>query len=252
MRGKKFKIILSLLFALSFFCYADALKIAFGEKRPPFVYEENNKWKGFEIDIVREALKYKGHTLSNEVHFSNKRLERALEFGCDGAASVQEIGDGMFYSDDFISYKNYAISKKKDSIKIEKIEDLTKYSTVAWQNAYINLGEEYTKYFGPESKDLKKYREFVNQSNQNKFFWLGRAQVIIVDKSIFQWYQKELAEKYYTNMEIVYHNIFPEETIYLVKFKSKKIRDDFNIGLKYLKETGKYRELIDAYFKKSE
>lgn len=247
---KKMKIVLSLLFIINIFSYADNLKIAFGENRPPFVYKENGRWKGFEMDIVKEALKYKGHIISKEVHYPNKRLAEAIKLGYDAAASVQDTGDGLFYSDDFIAYKNYAISKKSDNVKIEKIKDLTKYSTTAWQNAYINLGKEYGKYYGPESKNLKnyKYKEFAQQDQQNKFFWFGRAEVIIIDKSIFQWYKNELLKEFNTNVKVVYHNIFPEETTYQVKFKSKKIRDDFNLGLKYLRETGRYQEIVNAYF----
>ena len=50
--------------------YAKDLKMAFGEARPPFVFKENGNWKGFEIDIVREALKHKGHTLKYKRHIA--------------------------------------------------------------------------------------------------------------------------------------------------------------------------------------
>jgi polar amino acid transport system substrate-binding protein len=229
---------------------AKELKIAFGQNRPPFVFQEDGKLKGFEEDIVREALKYKGHAIKKKTQMPNKRLEFAVaRSGYDGAAAVQKLDDGTYYSDNFVTYINYAISRKRDKVRINSIRDLTHYYVVAWQNAYRNLGPEFSIYYGPDAQGdhLKSYKEFANQKYQNAFFWKGRANVIIVDKTIFLWYRKQLSGPYDTSGELVFHNIFPKKTYYQVNFKDKGIRDDFNEGLKYLRKTGKYQQIIDAY-----
>ena len=40
---------------------------------------------------------------------------------------------------------------------------------------------------------------------------------------------------------------FSKETHYQVNFKEKKIMKDFNAGLKHLRKTGRYQQLIDNY-----
>ncbi len=226
------------------------LDIAFGQSRPPYIYHELGIWRGIEIDIVRESLRYQGYSFKNEIHVVNKRLKKAVTtMGFDAAVSVQESDDGTYYSDSFITYKNIALSKKKDGIVINNTEDLTKYTTVAWQSAYLNLGPEYEKFFGPNTSKshLEKYSEFGDQERQNAFFWLGRAQILIVDKYVFQWFRKKLASTYDTTEQIELHDIFPVETHYQVSFKDKILRDDFNQGLKHLKDTGKYQAIIQRY-----
>lgn len=226
------------------------IDIAFGQNRPPYVFHELGVWKGIEIDIVREALRFKGHSFNNEIHVVNKRLKRAVStMGFDASVAVQQQEDGTYYSDFFITYINYAISRKKDNLIINDIKDLSKYTTVAWQNAYINLGEEYESYFGPNIEDTiqRKYAEFGDQERQNAFFWIGRAQVIVVDKFVFDWFRSKLSVTYDTSDEVVYHDIFPSHTYYQVNFKNKSLRDDFNKGLQHLRDTGQYQEIIKKY-----
>ena len=150
------------------------LDIAFGQSRPLYIYHELGIWRGIEIDIVRESLRYKGYSFKNEIHVVNKRLKKAVTtMGFDAAVSVQASNDGTYYSDSFITYKNIALSKKKDDVVINSTADLTKYTAVAWQNAYLNLGPEYENFFGPNTDKaiLKKYSEFGDQERQNAFFW---------------------------------------------------------------------------------
>ncbi len=230
--------------------HARELKIAFGQNRPPFVFQENGRWQGFEMDIVREALRHKGHSIKDTTHMPNKRLAIAVSaMGYDAAAAVQFIDDGSWYSDNFIAYENYAISKTHLGLKIESIKDLTRYNPVAWRNAYRNLGPEYEKYFGPHARGgyLENYQEIDDQSLQNMIFWRDEANVLIVDKTLFQWFRKRLAARYDTTVPVVYHDIFPQKTYYRVNFIDKALRDDFNEGLSYLKETGRYQQLIENY-----
>ena len=229
---------------------SEDLAVAFGTNRPPFVYQNKGQWVGFEIDITKKALGLKGHGIKSSSFFANKRLGIAVsQMNFDVGVTVQYQNDGTFYSDDFISYHNYAISKKRNKVKIQSIQDLTRYSPVAWQNAYTNLGEEFALYFGPTAKGkyLENYLEFVNQDNQNHYFWVDRADVIIIDKTIFLWHRKRLAGQLNTQQALVFHDIFDKATHFKVNFKDPAIRDDFNEALKQLKASGEYQTIIDQY-----
>ena len=226
------------------------LVVAFGSNRPPFVYQDKGQWIGFEIDIAKKALALKGHGIKSSSFFANKRLAIAVsQMNFDVGVTVQYQNDGTFYSDDFISYHNYAISKKREKVSVQSIQDLTRYSPVAWQNAYINLGNEFARYFGPDAKGkhLENYLEFVNQDNQNHYFWVGRADVIIIDKTIFLWHRKRLAQQFNTQQALVFHDIFDKATHFKVNFKDQTIRNEFNEGLKQLRASGEYQAIIDGY-----
>lgn len=228
---------------------AKELLIAFGKDKPPFVY--GTERRGLEIDIVRAALKYKGYTIQ-VTHAPNRRLQMAIKaMGVDGSATVRAAPDGTYYSDNYIAFENYAITKKKDGLAIRSVADLRDKSVVAWQNAYRDLGPEFEATFNPEAQLAHKrhYSELASQQDQNKMFWSGHAQVIVVDKTIFQWYRKTLAPHVNTSDEVAYHDIFPSRTFFQVAFKDQKVRDDFNEGLRYLRSSGAYQQLVDKYVK---
>ena len=100
------------------------LVVAFGTNRPPFIYQDKGQWRGFEIDIIKRALTLKGHNIKSSSFFANKRLGIAVsKMNFDVGVTVQYQDDGTFYSDNFVSYHNYAISKKINNVQIESIED---------------------------------------------------------------------------------------------------------------------------------
>jgi len=247
----------NLSFAIAFFIlcflpgkgFSDNVVVGFGIDKPPFVIGSSKK--GLEIDIFREALAYRGHTLE-VVHLPNKRLQKALLSiqGIDAVATVRQVpGDGLYYVDDFIYFDNYAISRKQDNLKISKVSDLVGHSIVAWKNAYRDLGATFEELFQPDPpKSYKKYYiEHNSQTRQNEMFWRGRSQIIVVDKTVFEWHRKQLSEKYDTTAEVVYHSIFSGKTYFQAAFKSRELAKDFEEGLEHIKKTGVYDDLYKKY-----
>lgn len=231
---------------------ARELSIGFGVDKPPFVFGRDGR--GLEIDIMRAALAFKGHTLK-VVHVSNRRLQIGIKsMGLDGVATVREANDGTYYSDTFITFENYAITKKESGIEIRNVADLRAEgrSVVAWQNAYRDLGPEFEALFDPASlapPSRAMYAELPSQRSQNLMFWMGRADVVIVDKTIFLFYKRELGKELDTSSEPVFHEVFPKRTHFQAAFKERKMRDDFNEGLRYLRSTGAYQLFYDHYLK---
>ncbi len=226
---------------------ADELKIGITYDIPPYIMNEGTA--GLEIDILREGLKSYGYTFTTEQH-SYKELETAVtKLGLDAAAGVRYLDDGTFYSDNFITFENYAISKQKADMEIATVEDLVGLNIVTWQNAHRDLGDDFAKYFSPNIKTdyIKKYHEEPDQREQVKMFWLGGADVIIIDKAIFIWLTKELSAEIDINDEPAYHKIFPLVTEFQVNFADRQIRDDFNEGLKQIRKTGIYQKIFHRY-----
>lgn len=240
------KKILIMIIVLAVMLFSKEVKVVFSYSTPPYVFKDGS---GIVLSIVKEALAHKGHTI--EPIFVN--MGRASELFRDGyvdATSITQTTSGLeaFYSDDFMQYHNAAFILKKRHIKIEKLEDLKDFHIIAFQNAHLYLGED----FGRVARLAdKKYMEVADQKQQVLMFLNGRTDVAVMDRHIFTFYKNLLIQenKVEKNIEIELIELF-SPTPYKTAFKDEKLRDDFNAGMKHLKETGRYDEIYNEYSKK--
>lgn len=242
------KLFLLLLF-ISAKTYAAPLKIAFGETRPPYIFEDSNKnLTGIEFDIIREALLLGGHTISYS-RLPNNRLQLAItKMNYDVAVGM--LGEfPLLYSSEYMEVKNYAIAKVSKGVKLTSISDLNKYSVGAWPTAWMNSGEEYKKMFAPDAKGnfAANYSEPLNSETRSKMFWRDRFDVVITNKVTFQFYKKSLANSFDTSANIIYYDLFKENLRFRVVFKDEKIRDSFESGLRQLKRSKRYLRIFQYY-----
>ncbi len=234
---------------ISSISYAAQLTIAFGYNRAPFII--HNSDHGIEIDIVTQALKLVGHSVVIK-HLSNEDLHLQLPASSelDASSSVRDkysMLAQMYYSDNYVAYENIAISLKSRHLNINSITELAGLKVIAWKLARDDLGAVFKK----TTNELgNKYFEFTDQNDQNRSFWAGLADIIVVDKSIFDWYRKKLKAEYDTSKAVVIHAIFPPETFFKMAFKNKQYRDDFNKGLGLLRASGKYKKIYQKYMAK--
>ncbi|EPJ49580.1 MAG: hypothetical protein OFPI_24240 [Osedax symbiont Rs2] len=246
----KYVLIAVSLFA-SFASQAKELKIAIGVELPPYVLNQNSA--GIEVDIITEALKVKGHTVS--FHFiPNLRLPGRLK-NREVDASAQnayfdigkEINTPVYDSATTINYHNFAIAFSDRNFQIQSVADLAGKRVLAFKNA--------TKYLGTEFAEMAKgndtYKEEAKQSNQVKQLYAGRVEVVISEKRIFNYWkhqaetQGELLRKN-KGKQLQFHTIF-DAAPRNVKFLERETRDDFNEGLKFIKASGLYYAIIKKY-----
>lgn len=220
--------------------HAKDITLVAGLSLPPYIIQESNS--GMEYDIIKEALASKGHNLTMKyVPFVRLIVDYKKH---DGAVTINESsGAEGSYSDEVITYQNYAISLKDKGIAINSVQEMKDKKIVAFQNA--------TKYLGPEfaefAKGNKKYSEQGKQDLQVKMLYSGRADAIVSDINIFKYYRKSVTD-FDTTAEIVLHGIF-EGVNYKVLFNDSAIKDDFNAGLKELRDSGRYEEIVNSYIK---
>ncbi len=210
---------------------------------PPYVSEKATS--GFEVELMRALLPdYK----LKFVQMSYDELETAIEKGrADVSVCVLEgvtSDHGVFYSEKFISFYNYAISKKAAGLKIASVAELAGHPVLAWQDAYLELGDAFKKLFSPGSPDRKDYQEFANQREQVAAFWRADDAVVVIDGSIFRYVS---AQQHHDPSAAVYHAIFPPNTKFHVAFRDAAVRDQFDRQLKMLVDNGEYQRLVDRY-----
>ena len=229
-------------------CAAE-LNIAFSLDTPPYVMDEGKT--GIEIDIVRAALAPKGYTFTVRQMPYGELADAVKEEGVDAAATVTEMDNGTFYSDEYITFHNAAITKQSAGLTIDSIEGLKGKTIVAWENAYEDLGPKFAALFSLDVKESyrTKYREIANQRDQVEMFWKGEAAVIVIDVAVMKWFTQELSGEVDTKAPLVYHEIFPADTKFRISFRSERVRDDFNAGLKQLKASGEYEKIYAKYLR---
>ena len=220
------------------------INVVLGIDKPPFIFGRNSR-KGIEPDIMKEGLEavgYRVKLVQRPKNYMQKVLHEKNDI--DAVATISPKKDQLFYSDIITSYENYVITKKGSHISIDSIDDLTSIKFVSWSGAYNDLGDKFYNYFNPINGIYKKsYNDNLSQKDDIEMFFSGKVDAIIIDKTIFHWYKVHFDnhEKY------VFHNIFKEKKEYPATFKSKKLRDDFNIGLEKLKKSGRFDEIIKFY-----
>ena len=216
------------------------LTLAVGLALPPYNIEETDS--GLELDIVREALGVEGYTVKTKfVPFARVKRELMAK-KVDGALTITPAsGIVTFYSDEHIVCENVVVSLKSQSFDIKKTEDLAGKRVVAFQDATRYLGDTFERM----AKDNPDYREIADQMLQINLLFSGRSDAIVLDKNIFNYHRKHNDRVDTTQPVNIWHIFDPSP--FRVAFTDKAVRDDFNEGLRRLRESGRYQEIMEKY-----
>jgi len=219
------------------------LTFAVGLALAPYNIPEKNC--GIEMDIVREALEMKGYRIKTKYVPFARRIREIAEGEVDGVLTVNEnSGLDVFLSDPHIACDNVAVSLKKNNFKIGKMGDLKDKSILTFQNAKKYLGKE----FVAAADASPDYREISKQQLQINLLYGDRVDVIVLDENIF-YHHRNRNKLVDTTQPIDMWHVFPKVP-FRVGFVDKKVRDDFNDGLKQLRSSGRYDEIIKKYISK--
>ncbi len=216
------------------------LTVAVGLALPPYNIPETDS--GIEMDIVREALKIKGYAVKSKyVPFARVRRE-LMNREVDAALTINpDSGIEAFYSNEHLICQNVVVTLKKNNFKIRTINDLKDKSVLAFQDATLYLGKD----FASMANQNAQYKEIAKQELQINLVYSNRVDAIVLDKNIF-YYHRKRNDMVDTSQPIDIWQVFPP-TAFSVAFVNEKARDDFNEGLKKLRESGRYDEIVKKY-----
>ena len=223
------------------------VRMAFGEKIPPFVFPETNG--GIEIEVIGEALAYKGHHLV-PLYFPFARIPLEFRMGAVDAAMTDLGTDlrpyGANYGNPAVFYDNVFITLKSRHLVIHKPADLDGLTVIAFQGA----ANRYPQWLSQVRKD-GRYFEQNDQELQVQTLNRGRYDVVLSDRNIFRYFTLRLKrEQGFMPKEIEEHRfVVFNPADYRPLFRDVHVRDDFNAGLAHLKETGRYQAIYDKYLK---
>lgn len=242
------KSILSILLILysSFSLAKDLIRIGVSISNPPYAIAESNS--GYEIDLIKKVFKDTNYE-ATFVYATNARLLIQFISGdLDGILNAnpdyirQEYKRPIYMSEPIVTFKNYAITLKKNSLKINSIEDLKNLRVNAFQNATSYLDES----FKAMTRINKRYNEIPQQRNQPEYLLRDRADVIVAEKHIFTYYLHLFNAKINRDELFEFHPIFSPEDKSII-FKKELHQMEYNKRYQELKKSGFVEKLRRLY-----
>jgi polar amino acid transport system substrate-binding protein len=154
----------------------------------------------------------------------------------------ERSGVQAFYSDVYIHYQNVAVALAKRGYHIEQISDLGQYAVSAFQRARLLMGPEFERM----AMNNPRYREEALQINRNRLLYSGRTNVVVGDKRIIRYLDREVNDQVDVTQPLAWFDIFPP-TPYRVGFRRDEQRRRFDEGLRMLRESGDYQRIERRY-----
>ncbi|WP_244158048.1 substrate-binding periplasmic protein [Phytopseudomonas flavescens] len=220
---------------------AEELRVGFGTHKPPYVFERQGR--GLEYDVVVAAARAAGLTI-RPYYSPMERLQRSFSLGEIDAMTTTNAQGGAapFYSQPYIYYQNVAMSLAARDYRIERISDLRHYSVHAFQRARFLLGDEFRKM----AEGNPRYHEEAQQIARNRLLYSGRADVVIGDRRILRYFNREVYAQVDVGQPVIEYRLFPA-TAYHLGLHDEAMRDRFDQGLAAIRASGEYAEIERRY-----
>lgn len=236
-------LVFSLLALLPLTVMAMEVRLAVGLAKPPYI--ESGGGSGMESALAIATLKEAGHQVQ-VVQVPQARGFQMLKSGQVDAmiTLTPSVGNGLFYSQPLLYYRNRAIVLRDSSITLKSLADLSHYRVAAFQNARLLFDPDYRA----AVDHALLYSEQADQDIQNKMLFNKRVDVVIGDELIFRANPTQFNLKG-ERAPIRTFKLFPTSPRH-VGFRNAAIRDSFDKALQLLKQQGRYAEITQFYYKK--
>ena len=241
--GLLFRLLL-LSFALS--AGAANVRMAFGDNLPPYILVGSSS--GIEVDIVREALAYRGHVL--QPRFMPMGRIPVMFVAGKVDAIMMDVGQDMTaaggaYGEPPVLYDNVMYTLAQRRLSLKKPDDLDKLRILA----FVGAGKRYPDWFG-KREHTPFYAERNDQAVQPLLLAMGRYDVVVSDRTIFTYFLRQQQKRDPTFRMPPYdqHRLpAADPRHYRPVFRRAAVRDDFNAGLAWLRKSGRYDAIYHRY-----
>ena len=222
-------------------CSAETLRVGFPSAIPPYVMDR--ELKGLDCDLIVAAARRAGFEIV-PLFAPRERLMHLLDSrDVDAIASVNpDYQVKAAFSNVYIEYHNYAVALTSRKLAINSIGDLSSYSVVSFQRARFALGKDFLNM----ATANPRYHEEAQEIARNTLLYSGKADVAITDRRIFEYFNRQLADKVDTSQPLTWYPLFPP-TRYRVGFLKNDLRDRFNAGLAAIRASGEYDAIVKRY-----
>jgi polar amino acid transport system substrate-binding protein len=164
-------------------------------------------------------------------------------------AAMTDLGEdlaawGAYYGNPAVFYDNVFITLKERRLSIRKPDDLQGLTVIS----FVGAARRYPEWLDAVRK-AGRYYEQNDQALQVLTLDLGRYDVVLSDRNIFKYFTLQLKlNKSFKPKPITEHaftRLNPMD--YRPVFRDSAVRDDFNAGLKHLKDSGRFQAIYQKY-----
>jgi polar amino acid transport system substrate-binding protein len=214
------------------------LRVAVAAGQPPYVFEEGPS--GLEYEYVALVLNRLGVRPQPVLMPYGKVAKLLAQGSVDLALAVQDThAPGVYYSDEYIQYRDAAIYLAHRGVNIRRLNDLGGHRVAAFVHARSDLGPPFRHAIGL----ARRYVEFSNQLQQNYQLYTRRVDVVVGDINIFNYLNSQLPAGIDTTPTLVTTYLF-KPTRYRVGFRDRALRDRFNAGMRTLRSDPAFKRLL--------
>ena len=243
------QILLWVILSLSSLTLAKEVTVVFPQQIPPWV--NNDGTGGITVEVLKKALALGGgHVLiPHFVPFS--RMEKAMsEKYVDAVAMVEnrKIRGEYYYSEDTTKFTTSLISLAKNNYVLSDFQQIRDKRMLAFLDA-ANVFDDVAKL----ARNNPNYEEVANQQSQVAMLFKGRTDFILIDRNIFNYWRNTLTYVT-TSAPLRFHDLASISSIQVespteVVFKDVVLRDQFNAGLRQLKNSGEYQQIVNKHLR---
>ncbi|UJF22862.1 amino acid ABC transporter [Shewanella sp. OMA3-2] len=176
----------------------------------PYFFIE--KKGGLQYNLLISALQMNHLELGSITYATNLRALRLVKTKeVDCIINAPSTDDGLFLTQSLIEYQNSLFYLTKNKLKIDTVNDLKKYSLIAFQNASQYLGDE----FIAASTQHQDYTEIASQKSQVLMLFSEHTQMIILEQRIFDHYRHKLQHRIKDPFEVTQMILFNQSPRYI-------------------------------------
>lgn len=224
---------------------------------PPYIFSENGKVSGYDVDVVKAAfdavkiepaidvdisvLPWKRALLSSELGRYVALFPKYYDKSKKGEFTYSDVysGSKLYFfklkSNDFVLPKNWVFKKSSDF-------RILKNRSVGIVRGYINTSEF------DNSRDFKKI-EVGTDIDLLELLYKKRVDLIVMDYNVMQHFKEKFSPKY--NEIEPLPSLLSRKKHYLAfsnaNYLTKQAVSDFNKGLKIIRNNGTLNKLMKKY-----
>ncbi|SES88062.1 amino acid-binding domain sensor histidine kinase [Natronincola peptidivorans] len=218
-----------------------SIKIAVDLDMPPLQYQENNSYKGFNIDILEGIAEFQSIEIiyvPMALEISIKALEKGEVDAILGVNYLANLSENLMFTENILTSSVGLITT---SNKVEEREE-----NLELTDMIIALKRQTVEYQYLQNVRRVQYNTTSNQVDAFYLLLEGRADSLMGDKIITQYLLKK--HQLEGNYEFINSYIIPIEYSIAVYKDNHNLLYILNSGLRQVKERGIYGEIYDTWF----
>lgn len=205
--------------------------------------------EGLEYEAIVAAFAARGRTIQ-PFYISQRKNARVLDrHPTVDCAVLQSAADAAtwFAADEVFSFHDFAATLTVNRLQIRDVDDLRGKKIIGYVGSLNQLGSE----FRDAVQDHGRYTEVSNHRAQVQLLLANRAQVIIADRLLVEWYLDYLAkENGLAAAEVEFHDLFSPIRLKLA-CRRQDLIDDFTAGLEVIRRNGQLDAIRERYLTQS-